>query len=204
MKAIFKVTAVAALMAAGMSSAMAASGSGKAEVLIHGDVVPVACTMGPDADAPKDVALGSWTEADFTGTDTLVSTLKVVTASVKSFAITATGCTGVAPANGGKMLLRIDAQTPMISSADKLFGDSSLSKGTTAGFILEATDKATGATRAAYKAGDELVMHEFTSGETWASVNNSSINFDTYMAAKTATPGIGHVQAPVTFTVDYQ
>ncbi|HEJ7994303.1 TPA: fimbrial protein [Serratia liquefaciens] len=205
MKAIFKTTAVAALMAAGMSSAMAASGSGAASVLVHGNVVPVACTMGPDASAPKDVNLGNWTETDFVkGTTAPLDNLFVVANSQQTFSITATGCTGVAPQAGGQFMLDIDASSPMRDGANKIFGDSSKANGTLAGFTLEATDKSASAAEKLWAAGDQLVMHTFTSGEDWKAVNNSSILFTTHMAAITATPGTGHVEAPVTFTVDYK
>lgn len=204
MKDIFKITAVAALMAAGMSSAMAATGSGAAEVLVHGNVVPVACTMGPDASAPKDVNLGNWTEADFVqGGTGILNSLFVVANSQQTFSITATGCTGVTPQAGHKFQLDIDASSPMRNVQSKIFGDSGKSNGTQAGFTLEATDKSPGATEKLWVAGDQLVMHTFTSGEGWNAVNNSSIVFTTHMVATTATPGMGHVEAPVTFTVDY-
>ncbi|MEH4990226.1 fimbrial protein [Enterobacter asburiae] len=206
MKAIFKVTAVAALMAAGLSSAMAASGSGSAGVLVHGNVVPVACTMGPDASAPRDVNLGNWTESDFvSGASAPLSGLFFVPNSQQTFAITATGCSGTPPKENGEFLLNIDASTPMRNAASKILGDSSKANGTLAGFSLEAADKSVpNAPEQLWAAGDSLVLHKFTSGEGWNAVNNSSILFTTHMVATTATPGTGHVEAPVTFTVDYK
>lgn len=205
MKAIFKVTAVAALMAAGMASAMAAQGSSQAQVLIHGEVVPVACTMGPDASSPADINLGSWTASDFQAGGTGIYTgLFTVPNSVKTFNVTATGCSGVAPQTGGEFLLTIDQTTPMRDPSDKIIGDATLSNGTTAGFTLEAKDNSVGAAAKLYGADDSLVLHTFASGEDWSAVNGTTMKFTTYMAAKTANPGTGHVEAPVTFRVSYQ
>ncbi|MFZ4170064.1 fimbrial protein [Enterobacter ludwigii] len=204
MKAIYKVTAVAALMAAGMASAMAAQGSGQAQVLIHGEVVPVACTMGPDASTPADINLGSWTASDFTAGTGVYAGLFTVPNSMKTFNVSATGCSGVAPQTGGQFLLTIDRGTPMMDPSDKIFGDQTKAKGTTAGFTLEAKDNSASATAKLYAADDSLVLHTFASGEDWSAVNGTTMKFTTYMAANNATPGTGHVEAPVTFTVNYQ
>ncbi|WP_193163831.1 fimbrial protein [Enterobacter ludwigii] len=202
MRNLFKNTVLATLMAAGISSAMAAGGSG-AQVFVHGDVKPVACTMGAGADGPKDVDLGGWAVSDFkTGTGDYAN-LYTVAESKQVFTVTATGCSGVGPTENGKLNLVIDESTPMRSTEKKIFGDAAKANGTTAGFTLEASDNGVDVQRL-LKAGDEIVLHKFTSGEDMNAANGSSINFTTMMAADNPTPGAGHVEAPVTFSVNYK
>ena len=203
MKAIFKITAVAALMAAGLSSAMAASGNGQAQVLIHGEVVPVACTMGPtSANGPKDIDMGSWTNSDFKQGTVLYQNLYTVANSKRTFDITATGCSGVDPVENGQFLLKIAG--PMTYPAQHIFADPGKTT-TTAGFTLEAIDQSQSPPAAKlYDNTDEVLLHKFKSGEHWSDVNGTSVTFTTYMAANNATPGVGHAEAPVTFTVDYK
>jgi hypothetical protein len=186
-------------------AALAATGSRSAGVLIHGNVVPVACVMGPDAALSKDVNLGSWSEADFhkQGLLSIYQRLYLVAGSKQEFAVTATGCSGAGPDEGHNLMLRVDENSPMRDFTDGLFGDFALSKGTMAGATLAAPAKP-GEKEEMLRAGDEVVMYAFTSGEGWNAADHSVVHFSTYMAATTNTPGVGRVEAPITFTVDYK
>lgn len=188
-----------------MSCALAAQGSRSAVVLIHGNIVPAACVMGPDASLSKDVSLGSWSAADFQkqGPLNIYKRLYLVAGSRQQFAVTATGCSGAGPDAGHNLILRVDESSPMINYTDGLFGDASLSVGTTAGATLAAPARP-GEKEEMLRAGDEVVMYAFTSGEGWNAADHSVVNFTTYMAASTGRPGVGHVEAPVVFKVDYK
>jgi type 1 fimbria pilin len=193
------------LLVAGPSGALAAPGSRQAQVLIHGDIVPVACVMGPDVSDKKVVNLDSWSEADFQkqGLLSIYKRLYLVAGSKREFAVTATGCSGAGPDEGHNLMLRVDADSPMRDFTDGLFGDSRLSNGTLAGVTL-AAPRTPGGKAEVLRAGDEVVMYAFASGEGWNAADHSTVNFTTYMAASTAMPGTGHIEAPIFFTVDYK
>jgi type 1 fimbria pilin len=59
MKTIFKVTAVAALMAVGLSSAMAAAPGKDATMNLRGKVTLVSCQLGPTTGGVQDIDSGN-------------------------------------------------------------------------------------------------------------------------------------------------
>ena len=202
---VILLSAGISVLGAGMPSALAASGGRSAGVMIHGNVVPVACVMGPDATLNKSVSLGSWSEADFQkqGLLSIYKRLYLGAGSRREFAVTATGCSGAGPDAGHNLMLGIDAGSPMLDFSDGLFGDSGLSEGTRAGATL-AAPVTPGGQEEVLRAGDEVVMYSFKSGEGWNAADHAVVHFSTYLAATTGGPGVGHVEAPITFSVDYK
>ena len=130
MKAIFKITAVAALMAAGMSAAMAAGTSGNKNITITGRIVSHTCdvTVGQSS-----LDLKSWMPADFTAANTGIGN--------QQFGVQLTNCRGQLKV--GDSDLAVDVSSTQVNSADagNLWGD-----GSAAGVGIKLKGKVAGTT----------------------------------------------------------
>ncbi|ULH10505.1 hypothetical protein MF265_21680 [Serratia marcescens] len=196
MKTLFKITAVAALMTAGMSSAFAAGTD--AHVTITGNVVPVTCELGPGANAPSIISLGNAAPADFAAGTGAYLNLYTVDKTKKSFSVTVGNCTGVTPADGGQLSLKIDAGGKTLNSAGTVFGGGPGQVSNAGATLLK------DGTTTLLKDGDEVLVKAFTTSDLDLAGVSTSVKFDTMMASSIAKPTVGGIDAPITFTVAYQ
>lgn len=208
MKTIFKVTAVAALMAAGMSSAFAESGT-DAHVEITGNVTPMSCNVGPGASTPANIFLGNATADEFKkAASGVYSSLYTVSASKKTFQVTVNGCAGATPVDGDELDLTISAQGKTLNQAQTVFGGGP-GQTSDAGASLVATSSSAGAAATGLNAlladGAKVTAYKYTTagGLTADQADGSVVQFETMMASESPKPANGGIDAPITFTVSY-
>ncbi|HDR2590218.1 TPA: hypothetical protein QCI16_005081 [Enterobacter ludwigii] len=196
MKAIFKVTAVAALMAAGMSSAFAAGTD--AHVEITGNVTPVSCNLGPGAKAPTAVFLGNASQADFTAGTSAYLNLFTVPSTKKTITVSVDGCSGVTPKSGDTLNIKINANGNTLNNDETLFGGGP-GQVSNAGATLIVQGGAS-----LQADNSSVIAYTYNASEPASAADGSTVVFETMMAAQSNSPSPGGIDAPITFTVDYK
>jgi type 1 fimbria pilin len=210
MKAIFKVTAVAALMAAGLSSAMAATQGNDATINLKGKVTLVSCQLGPSIDGVgvQDIDFGNWAQSDFSQKSTpaqgLPQGLNLVPTN-KTFGISMSNCSSGQATDTGHGVELTMVNTPNeIDSTNHIFGDQGgAGHSSNAGFVISYTSPAQ-ATPEQVVPGTPVKVYNFVSGDTWASINGKQASFTAWMASTNSTPDTGDVSTQLVFTADYQ
>ena len=195
MKTIFKVTAIAALLSVSASSAWAAGND--TTVTIQGDVVPVSCDIGATT-GTVPVNLGNATAADFkTGTG-IYSGFKTSAANQKDFYIGLGGCSGTIAADNVISLQIINA--PSLPGYPQLLGGGAGSTTMSFGSLL-AAKKTLDGDEALLQQGDTIEAFKYTSTEG-AEADGATVKFTATMATAN-TAAVGHMVAPVTFSLAY-
>lgn len=204
MTTALKITAVAALMATGMSAAFAGT---SAHVEITGNVTPVSCNLGPGASAANTIFLGNAAPGDFQkgGGGALYAGLYTVPASLHTFQVTVNGCAGVSPVQGSELRVRVNANGRIVGTmADKLFGGG-YGQQSSAGATLAARDRpGLSGVKTLLGDGDEVVAYIYKDHEDANAADGSTVLFETMMASTGQRPALGGIDAPITFTVDYK
>lgn len=164
-KNIFKMAAMAALMAGGINMAQAASST---TVTVHGSINTVTC----DITANKaDVNLGNYLPGDFTA----AGAFSTVAGRTQDFQIALSGCAGTAGA-AGQANLKLSG--PVTTASDAYFSDDSTSEAAV-GVALKAkptTLLTNGQVIPAGEAGDATTV-----------LNNTKLDFTTGLISSVAT-----------------
>lgn len=195
---------MAILMAAGMASAQAGVGT-DSHVEVAGNVVPMSCNVGPGSGSPYIVSLGNATPDQFIQVGGVYDPLYVVPMTEKRFQVTVNGCAGATPDDGDHLNIRVSAQGKTLNQSQTLFGGGT-GQTSDAGATLLAVRNAKGAitTGNLLADGDEVTAYVYSAGEDTSAADGSFIEFETPMASESSKPVIGGIDAPITFTVDYQ
>ncbi|WII85136.1 hypothetical protein N5863_29015 (plasmid) [Klebsiella pasteurii] len=197
MKALLKITAVAAIVVGGMTSAYA-NGT-DAHVEITGNVVPVTCNLGPGGNAPSNIFLGNAAPEEFVSGSGIYSSLYTVANSKKTFQVTVNGCSGVTPSEGNTLNIRVNANGKTMNTEQTIFGGGA-GQSSDAGASLATI----GPDAQLLADGDEVVAYTYKDNEPADAANGAFVQLETMMASSSKTPAIGGINAPVTFTVAYK
>lgn len=204
MSIALKITASIALMTASMAPALAVM---EAQLNITGNVTPVSCNLGPGVNTPTTLSLGNAAPGDFQhgGGSPLYVHLYTVPGSLRTFAVTVNGCSGMTLIKGGGLKVKINAYGRIMgTNSDKLFGGGYGQK-SNAGVTLAARNSPSlSGHKVLLGDGDEVVAYVYREGEMSDAANGSTVLFDTMMASIGQRPRAGGIDAPITFTVDYQ
>ena len=195
MKTIFKVTAIAALLSVSASSAWAAGNN--TMVTIQGDVVPVSCDIG-SMNGTAPVNLGNAMATDFTPGTGIYTGFKTSTANQKDFYIGLGGCSGTVAAGNIISLQITDA--PSLPGHPQLLGGGAGSTTMSFGSLLAAKKTLTG-DEALLQKGDTIEAFKYSTVDG-AEADGATVKFTATMATAN-TAAVGHMVAPVTFSLAY-
>ncbi|HHL0960421.1 TPA: fimbrial protein [Serratia marcescens] len=195
MKSIFKVTAIGALLSVGVSSAYAAGNNTR--VVIQGDVVPVSCDIGSTS-GPAPVDLGNAMPSDFTAGTGIYAGFNTSIKNQKDFYIGLGGCSGTV-ASGKYLELQI-TDAPSLPGHPTLLGGGVGSTTMSFGSLLT-SKKTLGGADALLQQGDTIQAFKYTSTDG-AEADGATVKFTATMATAT-TAQVGHMVAPVTFSLAY-
>ncbi|MGP0906782.1 hypothetical protein [Serratia sp. CY76391] len=195
MKSIFKVTAIGSLLSIGVSSAYAAGNNTR--VVIQGDVVPVSCDIDSTSGAAP-VDLGNAMPTDFTAGAGIYAGFKTSIKNQKDFYICLGVCSGTVVANKFLELQITDA--PSLPGYPTLLGGGVGSTTMSFGSLLTGK-KTQGGADALLQQGDSIQAFKYTS-TNGAEADGATVKFTSTMATA-ITAQVGHMVAPVTFSLAY-
>ncbi|MEI9745960.1 type 1 fimbrial protein [Enterobacter ludwigii] len=177
---IFKMAAMAALVAGGINMAHAASST---TVTVHGTVNTVTCDIAADK---TDIDLGNMLPADFTAAATFP------TGKTSDFNIALTGCQGTATPTG-QATLKLSG--PVTASGDMYFSDDAASQAAV-GVAMKATPTVLLSNGAVINAG--------AAGATTTVLNSTTLAFTTGLISSSANTTSGQqISAPLAFKFIY-
>lgn len=198
MKAMLKIAAMASIVAAGSSSAFAAENE---MVIITGNIVPVSCSVGSTTGASSTIDIGNAMATDFSAGTGIYSGLFVSSANTRTFDVGVSGCDGAVEESGSLDLLVSSAQS--LPGQPNILGGGPGSTTFNAGVTL-AAPATVGGENVLVKEGSTVPVYIYADGDTANKADGKTVTFTTQMASGVATPNIGHIVAPVTFSVAYK
>lgn len=180
-KNIFKMAAMAALVAGGVNMAHAASST---TVTVHGSINTVTCDVTADK---TDIDLGNYLPTDFTATGAFPAN------KTQDFRISMSGCQGTA-SSVGQATLKLTG--PVTSTGASYFSDDAASQA-----AIGVAAKATPTTLLT----NEQVINVGAAGADTTTLNNTSLEFTTGLISSVAnnTNSGQQISAPLTFAFIY-
>lgn len=179
-KNIFKMAAMAALVAGGINMAHAASST---TVTVHGSINTVTCDISADK---TDINLGNYLPGDFTAAGAFP------TGKTQDFQIALSGCAGTAT-SAGQATIKLSG--PVTTAGASYFSDSNSQA------AVGVAQKASPATLLT----NDQVINAGTAGATTTDLNNLKLDFTTGLISSVAnnTDSGQQISAPLTFAFIY-